>query len=168
MARRRKPRLDVLRSDPRYEKVPVYLECYRDTLDSNNLYFVPDNEDIVLDRYIRVVDDGGVAVVVRNKSRGLKVPRLLKAAFVIFAKAKAGVPIGIADAILKRVGVDKGRASLVVDSIELLKEDKKRAGALKLLDALGARGWSESLDSWFDDVDELSKEELLERLRSLL
>lgn len=163
-----KPSIKELRESDRFEPVEVRVECYRDA-ETGNLYFVPDNEEIVLDKYVQVVDTGGLPAVARRRAplEGFG-PRILRGAVSIFAAKELGIPLKIAQELLNVAEKDQ-REALALESVVRSFDDKDyRRGALKLADWLGPRQAAAFVADLESDQRFMTEEEFRDELASIL
>jgi hypothetical protein len=156
-----KPRADELLGEG-FESVPVRVTCFRRKVDGN-LYFVTDDGQ-VLDKYVKVVDSGGIAVVSRQRGFGENLGgRLLRLGAAILTGAK-GVPVEIARELLGLSQRNFEDARVIESAVRSAKEGDTRSAVLLLADAFGPRKTYELLAKFSQDPRQFVYDKLLEEL----
>lgn len=162
-----KPTVEELFDEDRFEQLEKKIPYFRDR-QTGNLYFLPENEDVVLDRFIQFVDaGGGVGVLARRRSRlrGLG-PKLLRGAVAILASKELRVPLPIAQGLLELADEDQKAALALWDVVQKFEDKDYRSGALALIDWLGPRQARAFVESIGDDTRFISNEEFAEEVKA--
>lgn len=159
-----KPSMDELMGEA-FEHVPVSVPCFRRKSDGN-LYFVTDDGQ-VLDKYVRVVDSGGIAVSTRQRAFGERLGgNLLRLGAAILTGAK-GVPVEIARELLGLSQKNFEDARVVEGAIRAAKGGDTRSAVLMLADNFGPRKTYELLARFSADPRQFVYDKLLEELMKL-
>jgi hypothetical protein len=161
-----KPKASELTDESVFERVPVNVTCFR-RLTDGNLYFV-DDFGVVLDRYIRVVDQAGIAVVTRKPSFGSSIGGKLLALGVAVLAEKNGVPAYVARELLALSDTGLSRARAVAKALELVKAGDRRGAVLVLADAFGTGKLHEVLTGFSEDPRSFAVDLLLDEVRKRL
>lgn len=162
----RKPTHEELLDSEEFEYAPVTVPVFRRKSDGN-LYFLTDT-GFVLDRYVRVVDSGGIPVVSRRRGFGENLGGKILKLGVAVLTGGPGLPVAIAKELLDLSKRDFEDARAVKAAVELARGGDPRAAVLRLADQFGPRATYELLARFSDDPRRLLFEKLIERIEDEL
>lgn len=156
-----KPNFKQLTETPdKYVKEVVEVEVYRD-VETNNVYFVPDDEDVVLDGFIVLTDQSGVVFQTRQKDIAEKLSVFLRrgATGILGTFSKLGMPVGVLTGLIEAVS---GRSKKAAGVVEALRRAQSPGGlpiaVADLMRVVGPRKWRKALDKLAQGQNKIPKE----------
>jgi hypothetical protein len=146
--------------DGKYVRETVEIEVFREA-GGSNVYFVPDDEDCVLDKHVILTDQNGVVFCTRERSAAEKLSVFLRkgATGLLGMFGKIGLPVGVVEGLIMAVAGRSQKAARVLDALKMARTPGRLSqGVLELLWSVGPRKWRKSIGTMRDTVNKLPPE----------